>query len=170
MSPDPDPATVRIAREAEGYFELQLYDEALERAERLLTHPEVGKFARSMRAECLRSLERYEEGVNVFRELTSEEPQNVAAWVGLGWCLKRSGRLDLARRAMEGMLEANPGEAIGLFNLACYLALEEDRTRAIGYLRRAIRADEHYRSLARAEEDFASLREDPEFRGILGEE
>lgn len=169
MSPEPDPATVRIVREAEGYYELQLYEEALQRAERLVTNSDVGRFARSMRAECLRCLERFEEGTEAFEELTSAEPENVAAWVGLGWCLKRSGRLDLARRAMEGMLEANPGEAIGLFNLACYLALEADRTLALEYLRRAIRADERYRALARAEEDFETLREDPEFAKILAE-
>ena len=167
MSLEPGSAIGRIVREAEGYYELQLFEEALDRAERLLPHPKAGRFARSMRAECLRSLERYEEGTSAFMDLTSEEPGNVAAWVGLGWCLKRSGRLDQARQAMEGMLEANPGDAIGLFNLACYLALESDHVHALDFLGRAIRADEEYRALARTEEDFESLRGDPDFERIV---
>ena len=36
------------------------------------------------------------------------EVENVNAWLALGWCHKRTGRLDLAIDALESALAANP--------------------------------------------------------------
>ena len=170
MPDEPDPRSARLAREAEGYYELQLYEEALERAARLLSHPQSRQFAMSMRAECLRSLERWGDAAAAFESILESEPENVAAYVGLGWCHKRNGELDRAVESMERLVATHPGEAIGHFNLACYLALTGERDRPLGLLRRAVTVEESYRDLARKEEDFSSLRDDPEFRRIVEEE
>ena len=167
MPDEPDPGSARLAREAEGYYELQLYEEALQRAASLLSHPPFRKFAMSMRAECLRCLEHWGEAAAAFESILESEPENIAAYVGLGWCRKRNGELGLAVESMERLVATHPGEAIGHFNLACYLALTGERERPLGLLRQAVATEESYRDLARKEEDFSSLRQDPEFRRIV---
>jgi Flp pilus assembly protein TadD len=157
----------RIAREAEGYYELGLHEEALERLEQISEHPTVGKAARAMRAECLRCLERWEEGASAFEDVIREDRENVTAYVGLGWCRKRSGRLDLARDAMERLLAVRPEEAIGLYNLACYCSLAGEREQAIRLLSRAIEEEEQFREHALEEPDLDPIREDPDFRRIV---
>jgi tetratricopeptide (TPR) repeat protein len=167
---EPDERSVRIAREAEGYLELGLFEEALERAEVLCDEGRLLPFALSVRGECLRSLDRYAEGVKVYEELLRCDGENVGAFVGLGWCRKRTGRLDLALEAMERLLEARPGEGIGLYNLACYCALAGQRERALTLLERSIAVERQYRELAIGEEDFDTLRDDPGFVSIVEED
>ena len=163
MTGAPDPKALRIATEAEGYYELELYEEALERAETLLSMGALEIAGLAMKAECLRSLERYEEGAAVFERILARDDANVAAYVGLGWCRKRSGRLDLAIESMERLLAGKPDEPIGLYNLACYLSLRGDREPALELLGRAVALEEEFRKLATEEEDFAPLRRDRAF-------
>jgi len=162
-----DPQTVRIAREAEGYYELGLYDDALQRAEDLIERGKLADHAWMLKAECLRSLGRWPDGSAAFEEAIRREPGSVAGHVGLGWCRKREGRLDLAIQAMELLLRSRPEEPVGLYNLACYLSLSGDRARSLDLLRRAIEAEDGYRDLAVREEDFAALRDDPAFGEIV---
>jgi tetratricopeptide (TPR) repeat protein len=159
----------RIAREAEGYYELQLFDDALERAERLLEFGHEVPFAETLRAECLRSLERYDEGAEAYELILKVDPASVAAWVGLGWCRKRSGRLDLAIECMQGLLEHRPNEGIGFYNLACYLSLNGEHDRALALLSKSISIDSGFRRLAPKEDDFAAIRSDPGFRRLVEE-
>ena len=167
--PDPvDPQSQRTAREAEGYYELEIFDEALRRAESLLADGKLESFALAMRAECLRSLGRWQDGTSAFEEVLRRSPDDVSAHVGLGWCWKRAGRLDLAKEAMERLLRRRTAEPIGLYNLACYCALAGERERALALLARSIEEDANFRTLARTEEDFASLRDEPEFQRIVG--
>jgi tetratricopeptide (TPR) repeat protein len=169
MTDQPSDREARRAREAEGYYELGLFEDALARAKELVgsSHEGTVRFALVMQAECLRSLERWVEGATAFERLIAADPENVAAYVGLGWCRKREGRLDLATRSMERLLAEKPEEGIGLFNLACYLALAGERERPLELLRSAIRVEESFRALAREEEDFASLAGDPRFLEIV---
>jgi tetratricopeptide (TPR) repeat protein len=171
MADVPDPRYVRVAREAEGYYELQLYEEALERVDRLLAVPVFEDASLAMRAECLRGLERWEEGAAAYEALLGRDPENVSAYVGLGWCRKREGRLDLALAAMDRLLRASPGEGIGLYNLACYCSLDGQRERAIELLARAVEAEAEFREHARTEEDLDPIRDEPAFGRIVnGEE
>ena len=158
--------SLRTLREAEGYYELELFDAALEV---LATLPSCGPHIPAMfalRGEVLRSAERYGEGADAFEKLISAMPGSVEGHIGLGWCRKRQGRLDLAVRAMESLLDARPDEPIGLYNLACYCALAGERDRALRLLSRAVSGDPGYKAMAREEADFAGLSDDPEFRRL----
>ena len=55
--------------------------------------------------------------------VTEAEPENVRAWLALGWCHKRTGRIDLAIDALEAARNADPDEPLILYNLACYWSL-----------------------------------------------
>jgi tetratricopeptide (TPR) repeat protein len=167
MNAPVDPRSIRLVREAEGYYELGLFAEALARAEQLLAEGALELPAAALKAECLRALGRWEEGVAAFERVVQLDASAVAGYVGIGWCQKRTGRIDLAKDAMERLLVIRPGEAIGLFNLACYCALAGERERAFDLLEQAVTADDAYRTLAATEEDLQALRPDPRFRRLL---
>ena len=60
-------------------------------------------------------------------------------------------------------LEAYPGNALLLYNVACMSALLGDRETAVTALAESVAKWEPYKELARGDDDFVSLRDDPEF-------
>ena len=166
---EPHPNDIRLAREAQGYLELELWPEALERANALLERDALVGAALAVKGEVYRNQDRWDDGAEVFERLTGVEPKSVHAWVMLGWCRKRGGHLDLALEAMEKLLEEKPAEGIGLYNLACYCSLDGQRERALVLLDQAIDREAEFREHARTESDLDPIREDPEFRRIIGE-
>ncbi|HUZ15523.1 MAG TPA: hypothetical protein VMU72_05015 [Gaiellaceae bacterium] len=70
-----------------------------------------------------------------------------------------AGALEAARRG----LEAYPGNALLLYNVACMSALLGDRETALTALAESVTKWEPYKELARDDDDFTSLRDDPKF-------
>jgi hypothetical protein len=60
-------------------------------------------------------------------------------------------------------LEAYPGNALLLYNVACMSALLGDRETAVTALAESVSKWEPYKELAREDDDFVSLRDDPKF-------
>lgn len=156
----------RILREAEGYLELGMAHAALTTLERM---QQPGTFKGQqlyLRGEALRSLERYVEAIAPLEQASDILPSNTHVWLALGWCYKRTGRLDLAILALERAEEVDPKQALIQYNLACYCSLAGSKQRALQYLSRAIRMDSHFRDLTGSETDFDPIRSDPEFRAL----
>ncbi len=158
---------LRIAQEAEGFLELGIHHRALERAERLLRSRAGRQAGLSLKAECFRRADRFEEAIPVLEEALREWPDDEGLWVNMGWCRKRTGRLDLAIQAMEDLLARQPESPIGHYNLACYLSLAGEKERALGELRMAFELEPGFKDLAKEESDFDPLRGDPEFEELL---
>jgi tetratricopeptide (TPR) repeat protein len=156
----------RVLREAEGYLELNMPQTALDLLSRIT---EPGTFRGQQlywTGEALRALDRYDEAIVVLEQAADFLPSNIHVWLALGWCRKRSGRLDLAISALERAEEVSPEEAIVHYNLACYWSLAGKKQRALAYLSRAISIDSNYRDLIVDERDFDPIRSDPEFRAL----
>jgi tetratricopeptide (TPR) repeat protein len=158
----------RLLQEMEGYYELELYDEVVERADRLLAAGQEESRALTLKAHALQDDGRFEEAIPAWGALRRRDPANDSPYFGLGWCYKRTDRLDLAIAALETLLVRDPDNALGVYNLACYLALDGIRDRSLELLERAIELEESYREHARTETDFDALREDPGFRTLVG--
>ena len=79
-----------------------------------------------------------------------------------------SGKVDRARETIDRALEQHPDAWQGFYNAACLEARLDDRDRAFAHLERAVElgADEP-RKLAREDEDFASIRDDPRFTEVV---
>ena len=152
-----------LLNEAEGYTLLRRYGEAIRRIRRVGRSGHFPFETALRRGEVHRERGRYRTGIGAYRRALSRRPGDVAATIGLGWCQKRSGALDEAIETYRRALPAHPSEPILHFNLACYLSLRGDREEALASLDQAIRIDAGYASLAREEEDFAPLRQDPRF-------
>ncbi|NDC64512.1 MAG: hypothetical protein EBZ59_11140 [Planctomycetia bacterium] len=168
-----------ILRQASGYIELGelllVPDQPTPAsAEKLLRHalrlldelPEPTRSredAKLLEGEALRALGRFEEAIRPFTLVAEENPRRLESWLGLGWCLKRIGRLGEATAMLEKGLVASPGEPILHYNLACYQSLGGNVQKAIEHLTRAIAIDSRFRDLTEVERDFDPIRADPRF-------
>jgi Flp pilus assembly protein TadD len=167
---------MKLQGQAEGYLELGLPQQALQVLGRLdeaahfhAAGPAVaGADVRtlSLRGLALRLLERYADAVVPLEQVAELEPDNLQVLLALGWCHKRTGRIDLAIEALERALEAHREEPLVCYNLACYYSVAGDKRRALPYLEQALAMDASYRSLIDHEPDFDLLRGDPEFQAV----
>ena len=158
----------RLLKEMEGYYELELYEEVVERADRLLGAGREPIRTLSLKARALQDAGQFEEAIGAYEALRRHAPDDDTVDLGLGWCYKRTDRLDLAITALETLVAREPDNALGVYNLACYLALDDDRSRALELLGQAIGLDATYRELTREESDFDGLRDEPGFRRLTG--
>jgi uncharacterized Ntn-hydrolase superfamily protein len=69
--------------------------------------------------------------------------------------------------ATQASLERFPGDPLLLYNLACYESLDGRREEALAHLGQALAADPTMQEMARADSDFASMADEPQFRGLV---
>lgn len=168
-------------RRAAGYVELGSLLAAAEDAAPPAAVPvlrralaEIGILPESLReqplaslleGEALRALGEWRAAIPALTRATSggRRDGRLEAWMGLGWCWKRLGRLDAAIGALHDGLAAFPEQPILHYNLACYQSLAGDVQAAIDHLTRAIEIDGRFRDLTGAERDFDAIRTDPRF-------
>jgi quercetin dioxygenase-like cupin family protein len=84
-----------------------------------------------------------------------------------GWALASLGRQDEGRRAIQDGLERYPDSPELLYDLACVEGLAGNAERAIKPLREAIARDPKLAERAMVDEDFAAIRDDPEFESAI---
>jgi Flp pilus assembly protein TadD len=156
----------KIQREAEGYLELGMAGRALDCLKRLGDPAAFDAQSLYLWGEGLRSMERYSEAIAPLERAVNERPEDTHIHMALGWCYKRTGRLDLAISTLEEALVLDPTEAVLHYNLACYLTLAGEQRLALRSLAEALALDPRYAQLIDDESDFASIRAAPEFQAI----
>jgi hypothetical protein len=103
------------------------------------------------------------------------------AWVGVPETIERGDLWattlqplyetgDYAEAADRGreLVEAHPGYAELLYNVACCESLAGRTADAVGHLERAIEASEPMRTRANVDSDFDPIRAEPAFRALVG--
>jgi Flp pilus assembly protein TadD len=153
-------------RKAEGYLELGMSQHALQTLSRLEEPADFDAHVYYLKGVALRDLERYEEAIAPLDQAAKRRPGDVRVWLALGWCHKRTGRVDLAVKDMERALQLDAKDALTHYNLACYLSLAGDKPRALFHLSQALAIDASYRRLVDDEPDFDPIRSDPEFQAL----
>jgi tetratricopeptide (TPR) repeat protein len=156
----------RWLTEAEGYRELEMYDQALERLLALRDCPHYPLEYALLLGSVYRDRQEYQSAVPWFEKALQLDPGNVLATVGLGWCLKRSQRLGEAIQLYQAAIPQHPREALLHYNLACYLSLLGRTSDALGSLERALDLDADFRELMAEEKDFDPIRNLPEFQKL----
>ncbi len=171
---------MKLQQQAEGYLDLGLPQQALQLLGRLdvaarkipgaapsgATWPGADVRTLFLQGEALRALNRFVDAIVPLSKVAELEPENVQALLGLGWCHKRTGRIDLAIEALTTALAVDNDEPLVRYNLACYHSVAGDKRHALAYLEQALALDPSCRSLIDHEPDFDSLRGDPEFEAI----
>ncbi|MEN6449608.1 MAG: tetratricopeptide repeat protein, partial [Thermoguttaceae bacterium] len=128
----------KIRREAEGYLELGMPQHALQTLGRLGDPARFGVESLYLWGEGLRAMRRHFEALMPLERASRLAPKDIRVRLALGWCYKRTGRLDLAVNSLERALAAQPDEPLLRYNLACYLSLAGQKRRALRYLSQAM--------------------------------
>lgn len=153
----------RRAIEVEGWLDLGCPEEALAKLEPLLANPGARPVGLHMRVRAYVELGRFADALADIEALRPlhHDPE----WLDLteAWCCKRTERLSHAIACMERLIHREPGNAIGYFNLGCYLALAGDAARALAMLARACTLDATFRGSPLDDPDLDSIRERSEF-------
>lgn len=173
----------QLVREAEGYLELAgmftdrwplpqpLRDRLAQRAIDTLSHATTNRAQQAhvllLTGQALRVMERYADAVEPLQQAGELEPENISVWLALGWCYKRTGRIDLAIDALEHALQADDQEAIIHYNLACYWSLSGNAAVAVNHLSLAFELDPTYRERVAGESDFDPIRLEPRFQALM---
>jgi Flp pilus assembly protein TadD len=155
-------------RQAEGYLEIGMPQQALDALERLAKAQTLGSQTLYLKGKALADLGRFAEALLPLEEVAHADPDNIHVYLTQGWCHKRIGRIDLAVRDMETALRSHPNDALLHYNLACYQSLAGNKRRALPHLSRALVLDASFRSLIDGESDFDPLRSDADFQALLG--
>jgi mannose-6-phosphate isomerase-like protein (cupin superfamily) len=102
---------------------------------------------------------------------TPGEAYEVSAWeeAGDAYPLWEDGKHEEAREILSAVAEKHPDAGIVLYNLACVEAILGEAEPALENLKRSIALEERFRDFARTDEDFASIRDRPDFRELVGE-
>ncbi len=158
---------VKLHQQAEGYLELGLPQKALDVLSRLEGPDAADPQTLYYQGEALRALERFTEAIVPLTKVAAAEPENIHVWLALGWCHKRTGRVDLAIEALETALAADGDEPLLRYNLACYWSVAGDKQKALRYLEQALALDANYRLLVAHEPDFDSIRSFPDFQALV---
>jgi Flp pilus assembly protein TadD len=157
---------MKLQHQAEGYLELGLPQQAIDVLARLGAAGGSDARTLSLQGEALRSLERYSDAILPLSKVAELEPENVQVLLALGWCHKRTGRIDLAIEALDAALAADGDEPLVRYNLACYHSVAGNKRAALAYLEQALALDPNYRLLVEHEPDFDAIRNDPEFQAV----
>ena len=174
----------QLVREAEGYLDLALVfgDQwplpaeirdclaaralasinQLDQCASLAQSPQV----QLIKGQAFRMLDRFKDAIIPLTAAAEGDPQNIDTWLALGWCYKRTGRLDLAIESLEEALDLEPGSAIVNYNLACYWCLARNKRQTLAYLSQALSLDSSFRNLVESEHDFDPLRADSDFQAL----
>ncbi len=157
----------RILREAEGYLELGMARQALALLERIEAPGTFRGHLLYLKGEALRALENYQDAVPLLVDAVDLAPSNIHAWMALGWCYKRTGRLDEAIESLQRAREVEPTEPLIEYNLACYYSLKGAKQQALEYLSSAINSNPALREMVGRETDFDPIRTDPRFQALV---
>lgn len=140
---------------------------ALEVLDRCGDHGTLSDHALYLKGQSLRELGRYREALEPLSRAAKGNPGNTSVWLALGWCYKRTGKLDRAIESLEEALVAEPDDPLVHYNLACYWSLAKNKRQALAYLSRALDLEDEYRTLVPEEPDFDPIRDDPAFQSLV---
>lgn len=126
------------------------------------------------RGAALHALGRPEEALpdyNRSLEIRADDPETLS---NRGLALRNLRRHNEALADFNRALELRPGYTKAEYNLACLFSAQGRPRESIEWLEKAIGTDSQYRAMAREDEDFENLGNDPEygprFRELVGED
>ena len=145
----------KIQHEAEGYLELGMPQYALQTLGRLGDPTGFDAESLYLWGEGLRAMQcDTSRHCSPWNARPSSRRRTPGFACALGWCYKRTGRLELAIEALEKALIQEPAEAMLRYNLACYLSLAGHKSRALRHLSQAFRLEPAYCQMVDEEPDF----------------
>src|SRR5262245_30036255 len=110
---------------------------------------------------------KWDDAITSYRAVVKLDPNNAIAWHHLGYALHTLGRLDEALEAHLKAAEMRQTKPIGLYNAGCVYALKKDKDKAFEFLMKAAGSGFGQTDQLDADEDLASLRDDPRWAKLV---
>ena len=156
-----------------AYYDAGEYPQALEAYNRALElepdHPDT----LMNRGVTLGRMGRFEEALKDFNRALELRPDHPDTLYNRGLTLHNMGRYAEALKDYNRALQLRPKHPATVYNRACTYSLMGRFEETLRGLEAAIKGDEENRKLARTDEDFEKLRNDPQygprFRELVGE-
>jgi tetratricopeptide (TPR) repeat protein len=153
---------------ASGYLDLKMYDDAMQEADKALALAPNLSEAITIKSDVLCQANRLNEAEPFMAQLAELNPSDSAIWINLAYIRRRTQSIDAAVNTLQRAFDANPQDALAHYNMACYRAVQNREQEALELLKNALHLNPKLRVLAKAEPDFAGLREVPAFQKLLG--
>ncbi len=132
------------------------------------TNPEVGKAdALYQQALALHKAGRIEEGKKLYEAALEHSPDLVSALNNLGTIYIKEKDYPAAGRMFQRAIRADPTYVDPYYNLACLYALQEDVSRSLFYLKKAISVNQAARDWAETDKDLENLHGQSEYERII---
>jgi tetratricopeptide (TPR) repeat protein len=113
------------------------------------------------------ALKRYDEALADFNRSLELRPDEPVILYNRGTTYPHLRRYDEALADLNRSLELRPDHLATLYNLACLFSLRVKPNDALAYLEKAVGKDKKYRELAKTDEDFNNIRDDPRFKKLI---
>jgi len=148
----------RILLAAQGYCELQMYDDALAELDTLPAEAKRDPSAVEMRLVILMQAKRWAEALITAEELCRMRPGATPGYIHAAFCLHELGRTADARDRLLSGPPALHKEATFHYNLACYECILGNLELARMHLDKSIEIDKKFRDFSKTDPDLAALR------------
>jgi tetratricopeptide (TPR) repeat protein len=116
---------------------------------------------------ALVELGRYEEAINRYDKALEIKPDYHEAWYNRGVVLGNLGKYEEAIASYDKALKIKPNQHKAYYNKACCYALQNQIDLALEFLPKAIELDAKLLEMAKTDNDFDSIRDDPRFQTLI---
>lgn len=114
-------------------------------------------------------LNQYELAIKDYDKAIELEPDDSHALMNRGVAYAKLGKFDLSVKGYDRAIELDSDNAGAYFNKACvYTLLKKSVDEILSLLKKAISLDEKFKEKAQTDEDFESIRDNEEFRKLVG--
>ena len=148
----------RILLASQGYMELGMLDDALAELATLPPEAQREPAAMEMRVLVLTHAKRWQEALEISRELCVVAPEEPGGFIHAAFCLHELGRSAEAKETLIAGPPALMKEATFHYNLACYECALGNLDAAKQHLERSIAMDKKFRDFAKTDPDLEPLR------------
>lgn len=119
------------------------------------------------KGNAMRETGDYDSALELFEKSLSLYPDNVDILIGQSLAYDLKGMTEEAIRICNRIFEINPNHPVAFYNRACFNSKIGKLEEALSDLERAIRLDSLFKDVARTENDFEKIRNEPRFKELV---
>ncbi len=150
------------------YMDLGRYDESIADLDRSLKLKPDDADSLNNRGGAYYFMQRYDEALADINRSLELSPDEADVLYNRGNTYIKMERYDEALADFNRYLELRPEDTAALYNLACLFSIWGKTKKALGYLEKAIGLDDEYINMAKTDNDFYNIKDDPRFKKLLG--
>lgn len=147
----------RKLQPAEGYFELQMYQEAWDELDQLAEEAQHQPVVLEFRTMIQMNQEKWEGALYSAESLCEAAPDEHSGFIHAAYCLHELGKTEDAKNKLYNGPATLQKDPLYFYNLACYEAQLGETDTARNWLNRACKLDESLETQAQSDPDLQPL-------------